>query len=177
MILRGWRKAPVEGASLLRVKFTIAAAVTVALLLAANFYTVEVLSPRAGPSIPSYPSIIIGFSGGNLTVLIRGALGAYLYREIEITGNYTYGGRSMGVNKSVSDSYYLGIKVPAEYLAFNSTAFDAVNHIMYYFNATVSVSLRLPTSDTLYIWNGGQTNAIVLGSSPFDGSMEGISHS
>ena len=157
-----------------RNRMVIAMAV-VASLIALNVYTMEVLSLKSSPAIPSYPGIILAYSGGNMMILIKGALGPYLYSNITLNGSYAMGNSSdVPLFNSTVNSIYLAITLPTTSLRFNSTALDLTNHEMYFFNASVTVNLSGPTSDVVStLPNGAQQYYILLGISPIEVAMEG----
>ncbi len=151
--------------------------VVVASLIAINVYTVETFSLKSSTPIPGYPSVSLAYSGGQMMILIRGALGPYIYNNITINGSYvSLTGGSLPFRNYTSNAIYLAISLPARNATFNSTALDLANHEVYYFNATVSVNLSARSTDTVYSFSGGETNSVVLGTSPLESPMEGYSY-
>lgn len=154
---------------------TVIAVVIIASLIALNVYTVEVLSLKSPAPIPSYPSVTLAYSGGNMTILISGALGPYTYDNISINGTFGFpGGKTTHLTHYRRNAIFLGLTLPAENASFNSTAIDGLNHVIYYFNATVTVNLSAPTTDVVTTYaGGGELNSINLGVNPLEAAMEG----
>ncbi len=149
----------------------------VASLIAINVYTVETLSLKSPTPIPGYPTVSIAYSAGNIMILIKGALGPYLYSNITINGTYALaGGLDESLFNYTTDSIYLGVTINATNVTFNSTALDLANHAIYFFNATVLVNLSAPTKDVVVDYSGGQLNMVVLGVNPLEAPMEGYNY-
>lgn len=156
---------------------TIIAVVLVASLIALNVYTVEALSLKSPTPIPGYPSITMAYNNGNLMLLIKGALGPYLYNNITVNGTYsTASSSSLAVLNYTTNTIYLALTLQTTNMSFRSTALDLINHEMYYFNASVSVNISASTSDTVFNFPGGQMNYVVLGLNPLEVAMEGYSY-
>lgn len=153
----------------------VAALVIVGSLIALNVYTVEALSLKSSPSIPSYPKITLAYGGGNMMILITGSLGPYFYSSITLNGTYdAVNSSNVPLFNTTENAIYLAVTLPTTAMRFNSTALDLVNHEIYYFNASVTVNLSSKSVDIPYTFpNGDQMNYVLLGTSPLEVAMEG----
>lgn len=152
--------------------------VVVASLVALNVYTLETLSLKSATPIPGYPSVTLAYSNGSMMLLIKGALGPYLYDNITINGTYqASNGQSVHIMNSTTSTIFFAITMPTTNASFKSTALDLTNHQIYFFNATVAVNLSTPSRDVVTNFPGGQLNTITLGISPIEETMEGYGYS
>ncbi|MBX8631579.1 MAG: hypothetical protein KIY12_09975 [Thermoplasmata archaeon] len=148
----------------------------VIVLVAVNIYTAASMSVRQASSYPGYPSVMLAYYGGNITLLIHGALGPYLYRNITVSVTYwNASGVMFQYSKYGNNVYYLGFELHTEHLNMTSSALDLSASRIYYFNATVTVNESASGSTLVkYIPRNG-LHVIVLGQTPYVSSMEGRS--
>lgn len=152
--------------------------VVVASLVALNVYTLETLSLKSATPIPGYPSVTLAYSNGSMMLLIKGALGPYLYSAIGINGSYqSSSGQSVSLMNTTYNTIYFSIMMQSTNASFKSTALDLSNHQIYYFNATVSVNLSARSTDVVSHFPGGALNTVILGISPLEETMEGFNYS
>jgi|GEM_PF-6930155 hypothetical protein len=157
---------------------TLLMAVTIIALISLNIYTAEQMGLKSPAPIPAIPSVTVGDYMNNVTILIHGALGPYAYGIISVNGYYfTNSGTMHELRKTTFNTYYLGLElVNVANMSFNATALDVQTRTIYFFNATVTVNMSAPTTDTLVTYTGGETNYIVLGADAFTASMEGVKY-
>jgi hypothetical protein len=146
----------------------------VVILVALNVYTGVSTGGKAGSSYPGYPSILLAYYGGNITILIHGALGPYMYRSIQVSARYiAANGTAMSLSETEGNTYYLGMQLHTVDMSLNSSALDSSQNRVYYFNATVTVNTSAPGSSLVSIVPKGDVHIIILGQTPYVASMEG----
>ena len=144
-------------------------------LVAINIYTGLSANTKSSNSYPGYPSIMFAYNAGNITVLIRGALGPYFYNNITVTGYYNYSaGPFLKLVKYADNTYYLGFKVHALYMSISATAIDSSQSTEYYYNATLTVNPSATGSTETQIVGSNAVHILVVGDMPYVGAMEGV---
>lgn len=143
-------------------------------LVALNVFTGLTNNIRTGSTYPGYPSILFAYEAGNMTILIHGALGPYLYNNITVKGVYnTSSGSSLNLVKYANDTYYLGLKVHAISMFIRAFAIDSPQNTEYYYNASITVNTSAPGSIETQVIGGGIVHVLVIGLNPYVGVMEG----
>jgi len=139
-----------------------------------NVFTGLTNNIRTGSTYPGYPSILFAYDAGNITILIHGALGPYLYNNITVKGVYnTSSNITLNLVKYANDAYYLGLKVHAAYMFIRASAIDSSQNTEYYYNASIKVNASAPGSIETNVVSGGILHVLVIGLSPYVGVMEG----
>jgi hypothetical protein len=143
-------------------------------LVVLNVFTGLTNNIRTGSTYPGYPSILFAYDAGNITILIHGALGPYLYNNITVKGVYnTSSNITLNLVKYANDAYYLGLKVHAAYMFIRASAIDSSQNTEYYYNASIKVNASAPGSIETNVVSGGILHVLVIGLSPYVGVMEG----
>ncbi len=143
-------------------------------LVVLNVITGISTNTRPSSTYPGYPSIMFAYNAGNITILIRGALGPYFYNNITVTAVYQdAGGHAQSLVKYAVNTYYLGFKVHTSSMSVNATAIDGSQSTEYYYNASITVNPSAPSSLEKTVTGSSRVHVLVIGNTPYVGAMEG----
>ena len=143
-------------------------------LVSLNVYTAVSTTGKSGSPYPGYPSILLAYYGGNITILIHGALGPYLYRTIQVSARYIgTNGTAVTFSEIEGNTYYLGMQLHTVNMSLYSDALDSSQNREYFFNATVTVNASAAGSSLVGVVPKGGVHVIILGQTPYVASMEG----